>query len=560
MVSARPGHDNYADLLNQIRNGTIKIPQFQRDFVWSKLKSAALLDSIIKGYPVGTFIFWHTDEKLRTVRSIGEDQLRDKPGSQYFDYVLDGQQRLTSLYAAVNGKVVKRESGVSDDFSKMYVNLDASEHDAIVTSDLSALEGSTYISLTELLNAGLDLAEKFDRRYWRMLQRYSTAFTTYSFPIVYVSDAEIDVATEIFTRINVGGKPLTTFEIMVAKTYDEKRKFDLAAKFEELADVLGGVGYDTMSEITPLQLIALIARRECKRETILKLDKKVVIDTWEPAAEAIKQSVDYFKAAHGVAVSRLLPYGALMIPFAYFFYKNNGKKPNHEQARLLTDFFWRCSLGGRYSVSLESRLAQDIGRIDEILKGATPTYDWPVHTEPEFILANGWFTPARAFIKAILCIYASFQPRSFDNNAIVNIANDSLKRANSRNYHHFFPRAYLRKNGVEDRLANNVVNITMIDAHLNKNQIRAHSPSDYMQEYEYSNPDMPQTLKSHLMTQGTWADILQDDYDRFLKRRAGKISGELKKRIIPQDIDKEVQEIEADQSDADLEMDGEAAG
>lgn len=162
-----------------------------------------------------------------------------------------------------------------------------------------------------------------------------------------------------------------------------------------------------------------------------------------------------------------------MIPIAYFFYKNKGKKPSHEQAKLLTHFFWRCSLGGRYSASLESRVAQDVGRIDEILTGKAPLYDWPVHTQPEFILANGWFAPARAFVKAILCIYASSQPRSFDNNAIVNIANDSLKRANSRNYHHFFPRAYLSKKGIPDRLANNILNITMIDAHLNKNQIRA---------------------------------------------------------------------------------------
>lgn len=289
MVTAKPSHANYSDVLNQIQNGTVKIPQFQRDFVWSKPKSAALLDSIIKGYPVGTFIFWHTDEKLRTVRNIDGDQLPDKPGSKYFDYVLDGQQRLTSLYAAVKGMEVKRESGALEDFSKMYVNLDASEHDAIVTSDINALEGSTYISLTELLTGGLLLAEKFDKHYWDSLQRYSTAFTTYNFPIVLVSDAEIDVATEIFTRINVGGKPLTTFEIMVAKTYDEKRKFDLAAEYDELVETLTAVGYDTMAEITPLQLIALIARRECRRETILKLDKKVVIETWKPAVEAIKQ-------------------------------------------------------------------------------------------------------------------------------------------------------------------------------------------------------------------------------------------------------------------------------
>ena len=108
----------------------------------------------------------------------------------------------------------------------MWIDLDADEHDDIVTIDPSD-EDRTYIALTELLSGQLlILGTKFDTQYHPKLQRYVNAFTTYSFPVVSVRDAEIDVATEIFTRINVGGKPLTPFEIMVAKTYDDRRKFD----------------------------------------------------------------------------------------------------------------------------------------------------------------------------------------------------------------------------------------------------------------------------------------------------------------------------------------------
>ena len=551
MVIAKPSHNNYPDLLSQIENGTIKIPQFQRDFVWTRAKSAALLDSIVKGYPVGTFIFWHTHEQLRTVRSIGNKKFKDKPGGDYFDYVLDGQQRLTSLYAAVKGVVVPRSNGKLDDFSQIFVNLDADEHDDIVTVNPPD-ESSTYIPLTELLGGQLKLAQKFDTKYWPTLERHADAFTTYSFPVVEVSDAEIDVATDIFTRINVGGKPLTPFEIVVAKTYDEKRKFDLAGKYEQLRETLATVNFDTLNDMTPLQLIALLAKGECRRQTILKLDKATVIKLWDPVADAIEQTVDYFRAIHGVVVSQLLPYGGLIIPFAYFFIKNNGKKPNAAQARLLTDFFWRCSIGGRYSSSFESRVATDLARIDKILAGKAPAYDWPTHTDPEFLLANGRFAPSRAFVKAILCIYASFQPRSFDNNGIVQVANDTLKRANSRNYHHFFPRAYLQKKGVSDAAANNVFNITIIDAHLNKNQIRARSPQKYMEEFEKSNPDMAQTFKSHLLSESAWADIRNDDYENFLERRAERVSKELKRRVIPQAIDSEIQELDVDEPEEEL--------
>lgn len=545
MVIAQPSQHNYPDLLSQIENGTIKIPQFQRDFVWTRAKSAALLDSIVKGYPVGTFIFWHTNEQLRTVRSIGNNKFKDKPGGDYFDYVLDGQQRLTSLYAAVKGIVVTRANGKVDDFSQMWIDLDADEHDDIVTTEQSN-EAGTYITLTELLSGQLlTLGTKFDTEYHPKLQRYVNAFTTYSFPVVSVREAEIDVATEIFTRINVGGKPLTPFEIVVAKTYDERRKFDLANKYTMLKEKLNKHDYD-IAEMSPLQLIALLAKGDCRRQAILKLDKATVIKLWDPVEDAIEQSVDHFKAVYGVRVSQLLPYGGLIIPFAYFFHKNDGKKPTTDQAKLLTDFFWRCSLGGRYSASFESRVTADLAKVDMILEGAAPEYDWPTQVDHEFLLANGRFAPSRAFVKAILCIYASFQPRSFDNNGIVAIANDALKRANSRNYHHFFPRAYLKKMGVSESSANNVFNITMIDAHLNKNQIRARPPLKYMQEYEKSNPDMSQTLKSHLMPESLWADIQNDDYGHFLERRAERVSKELRKRVIPQDVDSRAQSVDDD--------------
>ena len=83
----------------KLKKGQIKIPQFQRNFVWSVSDSAKLMDSIIKGYPIGTFIFWRTKEQLRSVRNLGNITLPNSEDGEYVDYVLDGQQRLTSLFA-----------------------------------------------------------------------------------------------------------------------------------------------------------------------------------------------------------------------------------------------------------------------------------------------------------------------------------------------------------------------------------------------------------------------------------------------------------------------------
>ncbi|MBN9983162.1 DUF262 domain-containing protein [Rhizobium laguerreae] len=85
------------NLLTDIERGQVKIAQIQRDFVWTIQKSAALLDSIIKGYPVGTFIFWWTKDRLRSVRDLGNTPLPETKEGETVSFVLDGQQRLTSL-------------------------------------------------------------------------------------------------------------------------------------------------------------------------------------------------------------------------------------------------------------------------------------------------------------------------------------------------------------------------------------------------------------------------------------------------------------------------------
>jgi uncharacterized protein with ParB-like and HNH nuclease domain len=96
MHQPEPQTQSYPSLISGIENGTIKIPQFQREFVWSREKSAALIDSIPRGYPIGTFILWRTKGSLRAVRNIGGAKLPDTPDGEFVNHVLDGQQRLTS--------------------------------------------------------------------------------------------------------------------------------------------------------------------------------------------------------------------------------------------------------------------------------------------------------------------------------------------------------------------------------------------------------------------------------------------------------------------------------
>lgn len=541
MKLPEPQTRTFSSLIAEIEKGQIKIPQFQRDFVWTIQKSAGLIDSILKGYPIGTFIFWKTKDRLRSVRDLGGQILPEPENGEAVDYVLDGQQRLTSLFACLKGIAIKRDTSKNiDDFSKIYINLQAEENERIVVTEAVDNQELSFISILDLLTGDFTVLASYPLKFHDKLKLFKSRIESYQYSIIQVKDAPIDIATEIFTRINVGGKPLSLFEIMVAKTFDYEKDFDLSEKYQQLIDNLKPLDYETISDATVLQTVSMIISGECKRQVILKLNKDEFINAWNGAIDAIERTVEYFKSYYRIPVSQLLPYNALIVPFAYFFF-NHKNKPTGVKQKYLQDYFWRCSLSGRYSSSVESKLAQDIKRIDKILTDELPSYDWPIDTSTSFIIDNGWFSAGRSYIKAILCIYAYTQPKSFNDNSIVNISNYWLKQANSKNYHHFFPRAYLKKQNEEEFYINHILNITIVDDFLNKREIGAKSPSKYMNNFQKINPDLADSMKSHLINDLDLFGIWNDDYEAFFENRAKLLSKEIEKRIIKQDIDRKSQ-------------------
>lgn len=548
MKLPEPTHKIYADLLSLIRTGEIKIPQFQRNFVWSKIASAKLIDSVIKGYPIGTFIFWRTAERLRSVRDLGGHELPSPKKGEKIDYVLDGQQRLTSLYAGLNGLTVERD-GREEDFSTIHVNLDAEEYEEIVVAQ--KVTDNECVPLNELLKIEKsgELHARFPD-YKEKITKYQMHMISYQFSVIRINDVSINVATDIFTRVNIGGKVLSLFEIMVAKTYDDEKKFDLAEKYTEFKKVLASQDYGTIPSITVLQTVSMIMCGECDRKAILNLNKTKFIDTWSPTINAIKSAIEFFKTKYRIPVSRLLPYNALVVLFAYYFYKTN-RNPEATHFDYMQDFFWRCSLASRYSSAADTKLAQDRKRIDSILANILPQYDWSVDTTPDFIMDHGWFTASRAYIKALLCIYAYFQPESFNDHGKVIMHNQWLQRANSRNYHHFFPKKYL--DGKKFKwYANHIANITIVDEHSNKH-IGANPPAKYMKEFEANNTKIIATMKSHLIGDLDKFGVRTNDYDTFVIQRAKLISKEIENRIINQKIDNEPQTEVDDDYDDDAE-------
>nr|MDO8115317.1 DUF262 domain-containing protein [Candidatus Sigynarchaeota archaeon] len=521
-------------LVDDIERGNLKIPQFQRDFVWDIDKSARLMDSILKGYPIGTFILWSTHDRLRAIRNIGDANLPDPRPDAVISYVLDGQQRLTTLYACYKGLKIERDYKISD-YSNLYINLKADEDEQIINSDAPQEDDWSFIKINDLLNADLRTLATYPEVYHAKIDTYKERIKGYHFSIINVKNASIDVATDIFTRINTGGTILNLFQIMVAKTFDQEQCFDLAEKYDQLMEDLDRTGYDNLSESTILQAVAVVLDQDCTRKNILTMDKQRFIDAWDDVVDAVKRAIDYFKGEFRIPVDRLLPYDALLVPFAYFFHEHPNP-PAGDQQRNLADFFWRVALSERYTSSTESKINKDVKKIDDILAGHRPVYEWRVDISEDNLKKQGYFQTGRSFVKAILCLYASFQPRSFRNDTLVNIRGDWLQRSNSKNYHHFFPKKVLRDRGYDDKAANHVLNITLVDDFLNKRMIRTKLPSEYMNEFSQSNNHLAETMKSHLINDMSRFGITDNDYDRFFSARAAAVKKELESRIINPDV------------------------
>lgn len=530
MPSIEPSAPPVGKVISNIEDGDYRIPKFQRDYVWSVEDASALIDSIIKGYPIGSVILWETTEKLRDVRSIGSINFPEYKDGDKINYVLDGQQRLTSLFAALKAQKITVNNSEYD-FSSIVVDLSPdNEEDARCLPKIpneKQDDDKRYIPLSVLYAGGRKDLRDYPVEYDSAIDDSQTALRTYQVGTIKMVDADISVATEVFTRLNTGGKSLNVFEIMVAKSYDVKSDFDLLDRWTEFRKKLKKSDYDDFNPVTMLQLAALISGKDCTNRGILKLSRPDFIDGWKKAEKAMAKAVDYLKNSFSLPTGRLLPYPGLAVAVGFFLHEIGDKKPNTEQKNLIRDFFWRTSFSEHYSSSSDTKLNTDRPRFLQMTKGNRPKYESDRERDDSW-LSEDWmleytFGAGLAYSRAIMCVLASCKPKSFDDDSDVNLQSNYMLQANSKNFHHIFPKSYLEKNGVDYVKANSPVNISLVDDYLNKRKIKARPPSDYMAQFKTENDNFVSSMRSHLIPVGDKSPIWSDDYDEFLIMRASLI-------------------------------------
>ncbi len=540
-LKSNPEPMDYRDLIYEIEKGTMKIPDFQRNIVWKIDQTIDLLDSIAKGFPIGTFIFWETNEYMKTHREIGNLALNDVPEGYMVKYVLDGQQRITSLYASL------KKARINNKTYSVYCDLDAQYDEPIFSNkDEEPLDPFRFINIADLLSENPQkIYNKLSEERQIQFDSIRDAFRYYKFSTIDINECPLDMACEIFERINTTGTVLDIFDIMVAKTWT--REFDLREKYNEFVQTLQKKGYDGIGSSAILQSISAISKKKVHRRDILSISRDEMNENWDQYIKAISHAIDFIRNDIGIKVWKLLPYPVIIAPLSYFYFQNNFNNPNFEQSEHLKKFFWGTCVSRAYSFGPDTRIRNDIKVMDKILYNEKPSFEFPVVLDKE-ILINTKLSLGDAFCKSVLCYLASKRPRKFENNNVINLENNNLTRANSKHYHHFFPKNYLKKRGISE-LADSIVNICLIPADSNL-RISNKRPKDYLEEIEdckkpkICNKKLRETLESHLICDFEDFGIDDDDYNKFLNERAQLIVEGLKRLIgnektvlIPEDVE-----------------------
>lgn len=503
-------------LITGIKKGEIKIPQFQRKYVWKEEQALDLLDSIANNYPVGSLLFWRTHDKLSAERNIGEFQLPATDDLSPTDYVLDGQQRLTVIYSCVGGN--ENDPG----FSVIYDLETQTFMRTPVERGAHQFPLRRLFQTTQLLNfrtalQGLDKAGIYQER----LDNLIKAFSDYRLPVVILKDLTVDEVCPIFERINSSGTKLSTYDLMVAATWT--KAFDLNDKIDEICASLEPKGFNDIDRTTLLKCLSAVKLGTIKEKSLKTLrdtPKEAMDDLIQITEGALLKTVDLLSTEFKIHSWDFLSYEALVVILCYINTKVSALTP--DQTRRVRQWFWRASFGERYKVGGENFVSNDLTVVSEFVIDGTGSEQ--VFGQPPG--AKEWLRlPFRSNVsrsRAYILALAARGPRNLTNGALIDPA-EALSIYNKKQFHHIYPKAFLRKQktSADDNL---VLNICMLAASAN-NKISDEDPSLYLPECILSLGDQADTVfESNLLPPPSKSNYATGDYDSFLEARVNIVS------------------------------------
>jgi hypothetical protein len=536
-----------AHLLRKIDERELAIPDFQRDFVWDGAAIQDLLVSVAQEYPAGSLLFLRQKaaSMFRAREFAGAPSL---DGAEPPELVLDGQQRLTSLYQALYGKGDYRY------FVNFAALLEGTELErcifhlpekraqpildsvALQTKDLYfPLPALSTGGFEEWLDEVVEHREAQGQEVKQLKKDLRSAYRTYvrpiqeyEFPVVDLpGETSIDAVCKIFETLNRTGVKLTVFELLVARFYAQG--IDLRRQWEdarERYDILEEFGIDPYWLLQAVSLRATRPTPAAQRGDVLKLDKTAINAHWDGAVEGMASALELLRE-EGILTAKWLPYSALLIPMAAIWQKiadQRGAEVGKARTKL-AQYFWCSVFTGSYDSSPNSQAARDVVQLEKWIDGGPePDVVKSYLFDPEELLVAT--TGRRALYRAVVALSLRQRAKDFHTGQEITpqrIADGKIDA------HHVFPREWLKKN-VAEAPADLILNQALIDKKTNRT-IKDRPPSEYLADVEASleHTGVKDVLDSHLLPSAPDSGLRTDDYHEFLAERQRLVLSELER-------------------------------
>ncbi len=391
------------ELVEEIRAGRIRIPQFQTGLRWQAEDVRKLFDSIYRGYPIGSLLLWKRHERAAMVR-LGPIVINAPEQTDAWS-VVDGQQRLTALAVSLT------EHASDDERFQVFFDLRTQSFEGRPRD--SSPPPAMWLPLSKVLDA-VDLAQwlatnDIDEAKSRIAHQLGKRIREYRFPMYIVDTEEEEILREIFRRVNNWGRRLDQSQVFDALV---GRRGGEPARLDDLADSLTSLGMGRVTESVLMQAALGIRGRDVTRrlDSDARTTSRLLSGVVEETDAAMRRTLSFLRRTTQVTHLRLLPYPLPLIVLARFFHMHPNPQPR--SIELLRRWLWRGILSGAHVTVDKTRLRKSVNTIGKSEEGSVQELLALVpHTPPDVDDLRGPFDARRASSRTALIALLSYEPR-----------------------------------------------------------------------------------------------------------------------------------------------------
>jgi hypothetical protein len=478
-------------ILEQIDLGKTALPEFQRGYVWNREQVRGLMESLYRRYPVGSLLMWETN--IDGAKTRGD---ATPPTGGWVDLLLDGQQRITSLYGIIRGTPPKFFDGNASAFTNLHFNL--AEETFEFYAPLKMQDNPVWVSVSQLMQTE-DIAQILEPIEERLAASGLKMLTCLSrlnrvqgirdielhLERVSGADKTIDIVVEIFNRVNSGGTTLSKGDLALAKicaAWPEAR-----GEMKRPLSKWRASGYSFKLEWF-LRCVTAVTTGEAFFSALAKIDTPA----FQAGVEEAERHVD--RLLNTIAGRLGLDHGDVLgSPYSFplmcqYLAQRGGHLASSRERDQLMYWYIHTFLWGRYAGSTESVLSQDLRLIDE-RDGALDRLigqlrqnrgDLRIH-------ANDFRTWSRGsrFYPLLYMMTRVFGARDLESG--LELRKHLLGNLMRLELHHIFPKAKLYKHGYSKAEVNALGNFMFLTQETNL-LVSDRDPAEYLPDFEARHP------------------------------------------------------------------------